>query len=681
MFHNKVLSLGLIFLAANLLVGCSDDLLSAVQEDVERVLNKDAPIGSIIIDSGATYTTSVNVSLALSASSPGGGTVTFMEISNSLSFTGVWIPYSTSLPWTLTSGDGIKNVYVRFRDDSDNISDPGTPIMDSIILDTTPPTGTVIIAGGAAYTQSPSVMLTLSATDTNGTVTDMEVRNDNSSFTGVWQSYATSLAWTLSAGDGTKNVYVRYRDNSGFVSNITITDSIVLDTTAPTGTVTIAGGAAYIQSSSVTLGLSATDTNGTVTDMEVRNDNSSFTGAWQSYATSLAWTLSTGDGTKNVYVRYRDNSGQISSVTITDSIILDTTPPTGTVTIAGGAAYTQSASVTLTLSASDASGTVTHMEVRNDTGFTGNWQAYATSLPWTMATGDGAKNVYVRYRDNSGIISNATITDSIILDTINPTISSRTPSSGASNQSRTVNAVVNFSENMNQVTMTTSTVYLRIKGGATVPTTMTKTATSVTLDPVANLLYGYDYQIVWTAGIQDLSGRSVTASTSDFTVERDYWEGLDDNDYPVRARDITGLNPYGNLAMFKWFDFVPTIQEEDWSLPAGVHSKLAQLESTDYYILSVPEDVFELELKVFFTSDEVNGTILDTANGDRLKLTVNHDGFGQGPIETGSSADNYLYYTYAISEPGEYLIMIQEFTYDYTNRRSYNLQYFYGDGY
>ncbi len=182
-----------------------------------------------------------------------------------------------------------------------------------------------------------------------------------------------------------------------------------------------------------------------------------------------------------------------------------------------------------------------------------------------------------------------------------------------------------------------------------------------------------------TTGARDLSGRGLSSqSISEFTVERDYWEGTNGNDYPADARNITSLNPYGNDAMFRWFDFVPTIQEEEWTKPIGAHSNLAQLESTDYYILNVPDDVYELELRIFFTSDETNGATLDPAGDDALRMSVNHGGYGISPSE---NIRNEIHNVYTIEGPGTYSILIQENTFDYSNRRTYNLQYYYGDGY
>lgn len=90
--------------------------------------------------------------------------------------------------------------------------------------DTTPPTNTsIVIAGGAATTSSVNVTLTLAATD----ATNMQISND-SAFTGAsWETYATSKAWALTNGDGTKTVYAKFRDASLNVS-ASVSDTITL---------------------------------------------------------------------------------------------------------------------------------------------------------------------------------------------------------------------------------------------------------------------------------------------------------------------------------------------------------------------------------------------------------------------------------------------------------------------
>ena len=91
--------------------------------------------------------------------------------------------------------------------------------------------------------------------------------------------------------------------------------------------------------------------------------------------------------------------------------------PSGTVTVNGGAAYTDSANVTLALSASDGTGSgVTQMQFSNDNTSWGTPVAYASSYAYTLPAGDGAKTVYVRFIDAAGNIGPAA-SDTITLNT------------------------------------------------------------------------------------------------------------------------------------------------------------------------------------------------------------------------------------------------------------------------
>ena len=99
-------------------------------------------------------------------------------------------------------------------------------------MDNQAPTGTVVINNGAAATSSLNVVLTLSATDAQGAVTQMRFSNSGTSYSGA-EGYAVSKAWMLSSASGTKTVYVQFKDGASNWSAAT-TDVIALDTTAPT---------------------------------------------------------------------------------------------------------------------------------------------------------------------------------------------------------------------------------------------------------------------------------------------------------------------------------------------------------------------------------------------------------------------------------------------------------------
>ncbi|MCX5758409.1 MAG: hypothetical protein NTU83_07885, partial [Candidatus Hydrogenedentes bacterium] len=133
------------------------------------------------------------------------------------------------------------------------------------VADTSPPTGSIVVAGGAEYTTTRTVVLTLSASDGAGPVSSMRFGSDGSTWQ-AWEAYATTKNWTLPAGDGTKHVYVQFEDTEGNVSQ-SYNDTIIFDTTAPAGTMLINNGDTYAPSNDVTLTLSATDAGSGLGDM------------------------------------------------------------------------------------------------------------------------------------------------------------------------------------------------------------------------------------------------------------------------------------------------------------------------------------------------------------------------------------------------------------------------------
>ncbi len=116
------------------------------------------------------------------------------------------------------------------------------------------------------------------------------------------------------------------------------------DTTPPTGSLTINSGAAYSPWTPVTLGLTATDNVG-VTGYYVSSSATppaATAAGWvavtstTSYSGNVSFPLPSGDGTKTVYAWYEDAAGNVST-RASDSILLDTTPPTnGTLTATAG---------------------------------------------------------------------------------------------------------------------------------------------------------------------------------------------------------------------------------------------------------------------------------------------------------------------------------------------------------
>jgi alpha-tubulin suppressor-like RCC1 family protein len=182
--------------------------------------------------------------------------------------------------------------------------------------------------------------------------------------------------------------------------------AVMLDTTVPTGAISINGSATSTTSNIVTLSLSATDAGGNLYQMRFSLDNVTWS-AFELYATSKNYTLPAGDGTKNLYVQFCDKAGNISSVYHGD-IILDTLIPAGSVTLNNGSPSTTTVSITANLNATDGGSGVGQMQVSWD-GITWQpWEIYASTKSVTARAGNGAKTLYVRFKDLAGNVSDVT---------------------------------------------------------------------------------------------------------------------------------------------------------------------------------------------------------------------------------------------------------------------------------
>lgn len=204
--------------------------------------------------------------------------------------------------------------------------------------DTTPPTGTIKINNDSQYTTSTSATLSLSATDSGsgmGSGSQMQFSNDNTSWS-TPEAYATTKAWTLSSGNGTKTVYVKFKDVAGNWSS-PVSDSITLDTVAPQ-TPTINPVTSPTTNSSQTLtGTKSTDASSILVTCSTATVGS------VTYPTTTSWSCpltNLTSGTNTITVKAKDAAGNISSAASASIVYNSVSFPAPVVTDDG--AYTSS---------------------------------------------------------------------------------------------------------------------------------------------------------------------------------------------------------------------------------------------------------------------------------------------------------------------------------------------------
>ena len=335
------------------------------------------------INNGATHTNSTDVKLQVSAQN-----ADECRFSNDGNSWGQWQAYSSEVSWTLSSGDGQKEVYAECKDSIGNTS---PPVSATIQLDTQGPSIT-IIAPASGQSVSGESNFTFSVSDpASKTVTCKGKLNDNLDQSGVADVGETyNIAYTPIEGSNT--IWISCTDGLN-TDEKTVTFT---GTNKPTVYISINGGATHVSSHSVRLYVSATNAN----QCRFSNDNTVQWGGWMSYDQPgyIDWTLSPGNGMKTVFAQCKNSEGTHSSIA-SDSVEVDTSPTNRiTISINDGAGSTNSRNVRLGLYCYQGY----QCRYSNDGSSWSSWEEYTTSRHWDLSSGSGKKTVYYNCQDQSG---------------------------------------------------------------------------------------------------------------------------------------------------------------------------------------------------------------------------------------------------------------------------------------
>ena len=323
-----------------------------------------------------------------------------------------------------------------------------TPLPTFAAQDTTRPTTPIVTDDGVYTSSATQLHASWSSSDPESRIAEYQysIRQDSTAGTIVvnWTSTKTSTSVTrtgLSLLQG-KTYYfaVKARNNAGLWSAIGYSNGIKVDTTGPTAVTVTDDGATTLSTTQLhATWTTSADLESGIADYQyqIRQDSASGTiiRDWTSVGlatqvTATGLTLTSGKA-YYVNVRAKNNAGLYGSASSSDGISVQVdTPPSGTVSINSGAAYTLTTAVTLSLSATDDSGTVSQMQFSNDNVTYSTPEPYATTKSWTLTSGDGPKTVYVKFKDPAGHWSNP-VPDSITLDTVPPAITVTSPQDGA----------------------------------------------------------------------------------------------------------------------------------------------------------------------------------------------------------------------------------------------------------
>ena len=227
----------------------------------------------------------------------------------------------------------------------------------------------------------------------------------------TWEEYAETKEWILEGEDGLKTIYLVLVDEAGNYS-VRYNEKIILDRIGPSNAIVKFNmGEKYVPAGGKKIGL----------EMEVEGadkviiteDPKLEDGRWEMFVPRKVFEVSEGDGTKNIYIKFRDKALN-ESETISGTVILDSSPPDGIkVEINNGKKFTndQGKSVHVAIEASGA----TEMRITQKGHAPGTWIPYNPELNYTILGDDGEKEIGVYLKDEAGNISNPIVNTSFLL--------------------------------------------------------------------------------------------------------------------------------------------------------------------------------------------------------------------------------------------------------------------------
>ncbi len=149
------------------------------------------------------------------------------------------------------------------------------------------------------------------------------------------------------------------------------------------------------------------------------------------------------------------------------------------------------------------------------------WTATSNAPSWITTSASGTGNGTATFtvaantgaKARTGTLTVAGQTHTITQAGVPPTVTGRTPASGATGVDTNTAITVNFSETMNPATIHTSSFRLT-QGGSTVSSAVTPGSLNATLTPSSSLTPGTAYTVTVTTAVQDDEGVALASESS-----------------------------------------------------------------------------------------------------------------------------------------------------------------------
>lgn len=353
-----------------------------------------APTVSLTAPASATIGTAVTLG---ATATDADGTVGKVEFFDGATLIGTDASSPYSLTWMPTTV-GAHSITARATDNAGATATSSVTSVNAVA--TTNKAPTVSLAAAATATMGTAVTVTASAADSDGSVAKVEFF-DGTAIVGTDTTSPFSLTWTPATA-GIHSLTARATDNGGSAT----TSAAVTVTVAPvpnkSPTAALSAPATGTVGTAMTLASTATDSDGTVTQVQFF-DGTTLVGADNTSPFSIAWTPMTA-GNHGLTVRATDNMGAATTSQVVPVNISAPVNKVPTANLVAPTVATVGKAVALSATAVDTDGTVTSVAFFEGTTLLATDTASPFSVNWTPTT-PGNLSLTVRATDNSGAVT------------------------------------------------------------------------------------------------------------------------------------------------------------------------------------------------------------------------------------------------------------------------------------
>jgi parallel beta-helix repeat protein len=287
---------------------------------------------SDVATGNTTFSSSKTVDVTLTGMAPD---ITHIRMGEASGAYGSWVDFPTShkvqFEFASPAEAAWVKLYIQVKDCANQTS---AEIYDDIVFDLTDPViNSISINAGALKTNNPNVNVAVNYTEV---YPDKIMLSQDPGFAlATWQAFGgaspVTVPFLLTGADGTKNVYVKIKDQIGRISTAK-SDDIYLDVAPPTGSFVIVGNTSAAPGYTNTLGpvsLESIDCSADVQYMRFRNSDLSNNTGWITPPTPSwpGWNLVPGgDGLRTVQAMFKDSAGNSSSWILASIMFYGTAP-------------------------------------------------------------------------------------------------------------------------------------------------------------------------------------------------------------------------------------------------------------------------------------------------------------------------------------------------------------------